>query len=88
MMIQHLLETDVTGMKTRYGVWNSNFGDFSWNERTQPIDAYDIDNWCYLNSIENGERNNCKHLSVYEGDASLLVDQKYDLIIISTEIYY
>jgi ribosomal protein L11 methylase PrmA len=29
MMIQHLLETDVTGMKTRYGVWNSNFGDFS-----------------------------------------------------------
>jgi ribosomal protein L11 methyltransferase len=42
----------------------------------QPIDAIDIDNWCYLNSIENGERNNCKHLSVYEGDASLLVDQK------------
>jgi ribosomal protein L11 methyltransferase len=48
---------------------------------TQPIDAIDIDNWCYLNSIENGERNNCKHLSVYEGDASLLVDKKYDLII-------
>jgi ribosomal protein L11 methyltransferase len=23
-------------------------------------DAIDIDNWCYLNSIENGERNNCK----------------------------
>jgi ribosomal protein L11 methyltransferase len=28
MMIQHLLETDVTGMKTLW-VWNSNFGDFS-----------------------------------------------------------
>jgi ribosomal protein L11 methyltransferase len=32
----------------------------------QPIDAIDIDNWCYLNSIENGERNNCKHITVYE----------------------
>jgi ribosomal protein L11 methyltransferase len=29
MMIQHLLETDVTGMKTLDMVWNSNFGDFS-----------------------------------------------------------
>jgi ribosomal protein L11 methyltransferase len=34
----------------------------------QPIDAIDIDNWCYLNSIENAERNNCKQ-HVYEGDA-------------------
>jgi ribosomal protein L11 methyltransferase len=29
MMIQHLLETDVTGMKTLDMGWNSNFGDFS-----------------------------------------------------------
>jgi len=34
-----------------------------------------------LNSIENAERNNCKEITVYEGDASLLVDKKYDLII-------
>ena len=47
----------------------------------QPIDAIDIDNWCYLNSIENAERNNCQHISVYEGDAALLKDKKYDLII-------
>jgi ribosomal protein L11 methyltransferase len=47
-----------------------------------PIDAVDIDNWCYLNSIENAERNNCKHISVYEGDASWLNDgQKYDVFI-------
>ena len=48
----------------------------------QPIDAIDIDNWCYLNSIENAERNNCKHISVYEGDASLLKGKKYDVIIV------
>jgi ribosomal protein L11 methyltransferase len=47
----------------------------------QPIDAIDIDNWCYLNSIENAERNNCKHISVYEGDADLLVGKRYDIII-------
>ena len=47
----------------------------------QPIDAIDIDNWCYLNSIENAERNNCKHISVYEGEASLLKEKKYDVII-------
>ncbi len=47
----------------------------------QPIDAIDIDNWCYLNSIENAERNNCNHISVYEGDVALLSDKKYDVII-------
>ncbi|MDV7140809.1 50S ribosomal protein L11 methyltransferase [Maribacter sp. TH_r10] len=45
------------------------------------VDAIDIDNWCYLNAIENVERNNCKQIKVYEGDASLLKDQKYDVII-------
>ena len=48
----------------------------------KPIDAIDIDNWCYLNSIENAERNNCKHITVYEGDANLLNQgQKYDVFI-------
>ena len=47
----------------------------------KPIDAIDIDNWCYLNSIENAERNNCHEIAVYEGDASLLKGNKYDLII-------
>jgi ribosomal protein L11 methyltransferase len=47
----------------------------------QPIDAIDIDNWCYLNSIENAERNNCSAITVYEGDAALLKGKTYDLII-------
>ena len=47
----------------------------------KPLDAIDIDNWCYLNSVENVERNNCKHISVYEGDVSLLEGKKYDIII-------
>lgn len=45
------------------------------------IDAIDIDNWCYVNSIENVERNHCKNIKVYEGDSSLLTNKKYDIII-------
>lgn len=82
MMAQHLLETDVTGMKALdMGCGTAILAILAEMRGAQPIDAIDIDNWCYLNSIENAERNNCKHITVYEGDAALLVDQKYDLII-------
>ncbi len=82
MMIQHLLEIDVTGMKTLdMGCGTAILAILAEMKGAQPIDAIDIDNWCYLNSIENAERNNCKSITVYEGDAALLKDKKYDLII-------
>jgi len=82
MMIQHLLEMDVTGLKTLdMGCGTAILAILAEMKGAQPIDAIDIDNWCYLNSIENAERNNCTQISVYEGDAALLKDQKYDLII-------
>lgn len=82
MMIQHLLDMEVTGMKTLdMGCGTAILAILAEMKGAQPIDAIDIDNWCYLNSIENAERNNCSHISVYEGDAALLKDKKYDLII-------
>src|SRR5690606_4686665 len=45
------------------------------------VDAIDIDNWCYQNSLENVERNNCNKISVYEGGAELLGEKVYDVII-------
>ena len=82
MMIQHVLEIDVTNMKTLdMGCGTAILAILAEMKGAQPIDAIDIDNWCYLNSIENAERNKCNHITVYEGDASLLIDQKYDLII-------
>lgn len=82
MMIQHILETDFTNKKTLdMGCGTAILAILAEMKGAQPIDAIDIDNWCYLNSIENAERNNCKHISVYEGDASLLVGKKYDIII-------
>ena len=83
MVIQHLLELDVTNKKTMdMGCGTAILAILAEMKGAQPIDAVDIDNWCYLNSIENAERNNCKHISVYEGDASWLNQgQKYDLFI-------
>lgn len=45
------------------------------------IDAIDIDNWCYLNTMENVERNGCENIKVYEGGAELLKGREYDRII-------
>ncbi|MDM1045690.1 50S ribosomal protein L11 methyltransferase [Myroides sp. 1354] len=46
------------------------------------VDAIDIDNWCYLNSIENAERNACTNVEVFEGDASILTKEpKYDVVL-------
>jgi ribosomal protein L11 methyltransferase len=82
MMIQHLLHMDVQGKKTLdMGCGTAILAILAEMKGAHPIDAIDIDNWCYLNSIENAARNHCQHITVYEGDASLLVDQKYDLII-------
>jgi len=44
-------------------------------------DAIDIDEWAYLNSIENLERNNCSRIKSYQGGAELLTEQVYDTIL-------
>ena len=82
MMIQHLLETEVANKKTLdMGCGTAILAILAEMKGAKPIDAIDIDEWCYLNSIENAARNNCHEISVYEGDASLLEGRKYDLII-------
>ncbi|MCL4167210.1 UNVERIFIED_CONTAM: hypothetical protein GTU68_009255 [Idotea baltica] len=82
MMLQHLLELDmkhkaVLDMGSGTGV----LAILAAMRGAKSIDAIDIDNWCYLNAKENVERNNVEFISVYEGDASLLTAQRYDVII-------
>ncbi|MDY0780147.1 50S ribosomal protein L11 methyltransferase [Tenacibaculum sp. IB213877] len=82
MMLQHLIDIDLEGKKTLdMGCGTGILAIFAEMKGAQPIDAIDIDNWCYVNSVENIERNNCRHISVYEGDSSLLINKKYDVII-------
>ncbi len=82
MMVQHLLELDLKDKKVLdMGCGTGILAIFAEMKGAAPIDAIDIDAWCYENSIENCKRNNCEHISVYEGDVSLLINKKYDVII-------
>ncbi|MBA6155646.1 50S ribosomal protein L11 methyltransferase [Tenacibaculum sp. S7007] len=82
MMVQHLINLDVENKKVLdMGCGTGILAIFAEMKGANPIDAIDIDAWCYENSVENVQRNNCKNISVYEGESSLLKDKKYDIII-------
>jgi len=82
MMIQHILNNDFKNKSVLdMGCGTGVLAILAEMKGATKIDAIDIDNWCYINSLENVERNNCKHISVYEGDASLLNGKTYDIII-------
>ncbi|HLT52129.1 MAG TPA: 50S ribosomal protein L11 methyltransferase [Arenibacter sp.] len=82
MMLQHILDHDLTGKSVLdMGSGTGVLAILAAKKGAAKIDAIDIDNWCYLNAMENVERNNCAHIQVYEGTADLLVDQRYDVII-------
>ncbi|MDG1509138.1 MAG: 50S ribosomal protein L11 methyltransferase [Flavobacteriaceae bacterium] len=81
MMVQHLLALDLDTKKVLdMGCGTGILAIFAEMKGAKPIDAIDIDSWCYENSLENIQRNNCNHITVYEGDASVL-KEKYDVII-------
>lgn len=82
MMVQQLIDLELTGKKVLdMGCGTGILAVLAEMKGANPIDAIDIDNWCYENSIENVGRNNCHHISVFEGDAALLKDKNYDVII-------
>ncbi len=82
MMLQHLLELDLGGKATLdMGSGTGVLAILAAMRGARPVDAIDIDNWCYLNAKENVERNSVGQVNVFEGDASLLKDQGYDIII-------
>ena len=82
MMIQHILNNDMRNKSVLdMGCGTGVLAILTEMKGAKPIEAIDIDNWCYLNSRENIERNNCKHISVFEGDVSLINNKTYDVII-------
>ena len=82
MMIQHILKNDFKGKSVLdMGCGTGVLAILAEKVGATKLEAIDIDNWCYLNSLENIERNNCHNISVYEGDVSLLIGKTYDSII-------
>jgi len=82
MMIQHMLNHELVNKSVLdMGCGTAVLAILAELKGAQPIEAVDIDNWCYINSIENVERNKCKSITVFEGDASLLKEKRYDVIL-------
>lgn len=82
MMIQFLLKNDFEGKTVLdMGCGTGVLAIVAEKRGAREVDAIDIDNWCYQNSLENVERNNCSSISVFEGGAELLGEKKYDIII-------
>lgn len=82
MMIQHIIKNDFKGKSVLdMGCGTGVLAILAEKCGATELDAIDIDNWCYINSLENVERNNCSNISVYEGDVTLLKDKTYDRII-------
>ncbi len=82
MMVQQLLTLNLKDKRVLdMGCGTGILAIFSEIRGAKFIDAIDIDEWCYENTFDNLELNNCKKIDVYNGDASLLINKKYDLII-------
>lgn len=82
MMIEFLLQHDLQGKKVLdMGCGTGVLAIVAEKRGASKIDAIDIDNWCYQNTVENVERNECSKIEAFEGGAELLQDQHYDVII-------
>jgi ribosomal protein L11 methyltransferase len=82
MMLQFILKNDWEGKTVLdMGCGTGVLAILTEMKGAKSVDAIDIDNWCYLNSMENVVRNNCENISVYEGAAELLEGKHFDMII-------
>ena len=82
LMIKHLLDLELTHKSVLdMGTGTGILAIFAEMRGASAVDAIDIDEWCYTNTLENAAKNNCSHITAYHGDASLLTNQKYDVII-------
>lgn len=82
MMVKHLLKLDLENKTVLdMGCGTAVLAILAEMRGAKEVEAIDIDKWCYENSLENIERNSCKNIEVFEGDADLLEGRKYDVII-------
>lgn len=82
MMIRYLLESDIAGKKVLdMGSGTGVLAILAAMKGSTDITAIDIDEWAYNNAIENVQRNNKEYINVLLGDASVLNDQEFNVII-------
>lgn len=81
MMLSYLTELELAGQRVLdMGCGTAVLAILAKIRGAEYVEAIDIDEWAYNNAIENAQRNGVA-LNVRIGDASLLIDQQFDLII-------
>ncbi|RUT80050.1 50S ribosomal protein L11 methyltransferase [Ancylomarina longa] len=81
LMVQSILETELTDKTVLdMGCGTSVLAILASKRNAAKIDAIDIDEWPYNNSLENIKNNHANNVSVFLGDASLLQGKNYDVI--------
>ena len=81
-MIQLLMDQDVKGKKVLdMGCGTAVLAILAKMKNAAEVHAIDNDEWAYNNAVENVKRNHFEDIQVEQGDAALLKDRKYDLII-------
>ncbi|MEG2070496.1 MAG: 50S ribosomal protein L11 methyltransferase [Bacteroidales bacterium] len=82
LMIEYLLEEDLVGKKVLdMGAGTGILAILAYKKGAHPITAIDNDEWAYLNNIENNSRNQAEEITVKLGDASMIKNENYDIII-------
>ena len=81
MMIEFLLHHQLEGKRVLdMGCGTGVLAILAEKRGAQLVEAIDIDNWCYMNTHENVERNQCSRISVFQGTATLLNGKHYDVV--------
>lgn len=82
MILSYLLEDEVSEKDVLdMGCGTSVLAIMAAMRGAKYVEAIDIDPWCYENSMENIARNKHPEIVVKQGDASILGDYTFDVII-------
>ncbi len=82
LMIKAILDLELDGKEVLdMGCGSGILAILSAMKGAAAITAIDIDEWSTNNTIENAELNRIDNILVRQGDASLLTDQKFDVIL-------
>lgn len=81
LMIEHILEINIKGKAVLdMGCGTGILAMLASMRKAASVEAIDIDQWAYESTLENCKFNKCKNITVKLGDASILGDQKFDIV--------